>query len=563
MSDTIHRFLWGYGADGYCILARSAGLPSELASEVRALFEAYDFSELRPSLVSGQLDGHLVLCSAHLRKQPGKRASWERAFVLVPMRSFGTAGMDSLLQLLPDSSLRGELPPPLWPPPPEQALTLEPDEERSLAALWAAALRGQTVLLQGYSPEQEQRLCSALWQRIPPAHRRLLGLGLGLSTVPATELRSTIYSVEEPSRAGDVVISRDNASVKDDQQRSDLLRHFYVQYVQPLVASPEPTGDSRSWWLRWSESVVAVLPGSVAELCQPAVFSNVALADRVAAGRPIELALAGDGTPQNLGVLGGSSRIFIAWLVHHCRDRAPAELFRIVRELSRLLLAVPGEGAAGVIDRMGDLLLEAATREALAPAQDPGSLAERFAVEHTAAYLIPETQDATLCAVHAAVWSAATSLLGKLARQGNPCVVRELQIPWPDAPRRERTGWLRRLFSRSPDPETAAETPAVLLQRWLDDPFTERGAAKPPHVDARIETLSPGPESPLVTALTSDRGDKAVQSLIRGLVHTAYAARRQEQRDLLTPAIHHLLHNLSLSKNRAESPTAEDKSHAS
>lgn len=560
MSDAIHRFLWGYGSDGYCVLARSAGLPSELTSEVRALLEPCSFSERRPSFVSSQLDGYFVLCSANLRQQPGKRASWERAFVLVPIHFLGTAGLDRLLQLLPDSSQRGELPVPPWPPPPEQSLTLETDEERSLAVIWAGTLRGQSVFLQGFSPEEELRLCQALWQRVPPEHRRLFHLALGLSTIPASELRSTLCSVEEPPHTGDVVIFRQSASTEDDQP--NLLRHFYAKYVQPLVTSPEPTGDSRPWWLRWSESVAAVLPGSSQELCRPVVFSNVALADWVAEGRPFELAAVGNGTPQHLGILAEGSRIFITWLAHRCRDRSPAELFRIVRALSRLISSFPGESSAGIIARMGTLLLEAGAREALAPGQDPGSLAERLNVEHTAACLLPETPESTLRAVHAAVWNTAALLLGKLARQGNRCVVAELQTPWPDAPRLARESWLRRLFSRSPNPDAAAETPASVLQRWLEHPFEEHVTAMAAHFDARMEALSPGPESPILAALLSERGDLAVKSLMRGLVHTAYAARRLEQRELLAPAIQELLHNLYLSKNRTEPAAAEDKSHA-
>lgn len=553
MSDLLHRFLWGYGADGYCVLARSAGLSSELSYEARALFEHYDLSEQRPALMSGTLDGFLVLCSVQLRIQPGQRGYWERAFVLVPMQR-ADVELDGLLALLPEPTQRGELPTPPWPPQQVPHRMLERGEEDAVAALWTAALRGQTVRLVGFSFEEELRVCGALWSRLLPESRHGLHLALGLARSPAAHLPSGICSVEEPIGTEDVVVSRN--ALAECSESPDLLRAFYTQHIWPLVVLADTSGHDRPWWQRWSEEVRVVLPGSATALCQPSVFRSIALADRIASGQPF----VGAATDQTvLQDPQGGWRTFTAWLLHRCHQRSSAELFRIARELSRMRLATSDPG---VTDGLGAVLLAAEVRAVLASEQAPESLAERLTPESVSGRLTPELKDAMLRAVHAAIWRAVALLLGSLAGRGLARVGRELEAPWPDVPRFEKSAWFRRLFSRTPDPKAVPQTPAELMQSWLDRYAAERGAAGSRDRIISDGGLGSGAGSWLAAELDSERGRVILRSLIRGLVYTAHAARSSEQRAPLLPVIEDLLLGLQAATDRRPLTTYKDEENA-
>lgn len=559
MSDTVHRFLWGYGADGYSILAHSPGLPSSLALDARTLFEPYDVSERRPSLISGQLEGYWVLCSAQLQQRPGKRASWERAFLLIPTRALGSVGLCSLLQLLPDSAQRGELPAPEWPPQQEPLITLMASGERALVAAWTAALHGQSVCLSGFTLDEEQQLVSALWQRVLPETRPRLCLALGLRSAPSSALSSTLLSVEEPQRIADVLISNEDLPADESGHSADPIEYFYVRYVQPLVKRGAPSAGSDPWWLRWTKTLTDVLPGSAAALLQPAVFRSIALADQVAEGGELDPAAVREGSLHGTG--GLDPRVFLAWLAFRCREQPAAERLRIARELSRWVALAPVEESAAITAQVGALLLTAGIQDSLMAMQSPAPLADRFEPEQLAACLVPGLTDAALQAVHAATWSAAAMLLTQLARHGNPSVARELKAPWPDAPRLEKPGWLRRLFSRSPAPSAESETVAVLLQRWLDHLPADYVAEAPIPVSLDAAERRSESETSLVAA-PAERSNQAIQSLLRGLVHTAYAARRPEARSLLVPVIQALIYSPPLVSQRAEPAAVREESDA-
>lgn len=514
-SGELHRFVRGYAAGGYGLIASSEGFPPEVMSACLDEFERWELAPVGTALVMvplrvrSRLDGWIALASRLVEPEQG-RAYRETACAVYLDRTRGEPPpVHALFRAVPGFDAQGVIPTEVLSHPQENLAELLPRfHAEAVRRAFAHLFLNEPVRLAAVGRQQEIEFAGFVTSLLPApmAQTMVIGLGLGARGSATKRRRGLFQWMDNEQPAVPELDPRvPPATVASS---TSLLERWFHMELAPRLEDPVgvPEHDLRVFWKELAQET-----GAQADVVDQALLEGRArthaLAESVVAEQAVESLPAATARKYLLSIAGSPAEQLRFVQRLRSPDGGPASSERISR-LERLL---PQDDPASSACESAFRLIAALQFELdiSTPSRGEG----RFGLEVGLRPGLGYGQ----ALVEEEYWLLAGELLGRLAALAPQAFAEALQTPWTPPPGTEHPGFFERLRRslRGAPVRSVAD-----CLRALDDGQ---------HGSAGFRDISLGgagrPSKAMLELLRDRWGEQGICRSLQAFAHAAYRLR--------------------------------------